>query len=179
MNVTEKLAPSALIARFREALAGVGGHTHLVSDTTTAHECVTEIAQGRPAVIDDDPLLRATTTGLHHAPDPWQAEIGITTAFAACAETGTLALAFDSRHARSTSLVPPCHIAVLPAARLVSRYAELLEHMADISPIPSGMQLITGPSASADIEMIHIQGMHGPTAVHVVLMVEASQDLPE
>lgn len=175
MSTTEQHTPGTLTARFCDALAGVDGRSHPVPGTAAARECVAGLVGDRPVVVDDDPLLHRTATDLHHATDPWRAEFGITTAVAGCAETGTLGLAFDRHHARSTSLVPPCHIAVLPVERIVDGYAELVERMAGISPIPSGMQLITGPSASADIEMIHIQGMHGPTAVHVVLVAETDR----
>lgn len=174
MNVTEQRTPNA---RFSEALASVGGQAHLVPDAAAAREYVAELVGDQPVVADTDPLLGSTVPDLRRVADPWHAEVGITTAVVACAETGTLALAFDRNHARSTSLVPPCHIAVLETSRLVDSYVELIGRMAALSPIPSGIQLITGPSGSADIEMIHIQGMHGPTDVHVVLVAENSQGL--
>ncbi len=169
MTTTDRLAPAT---RFCEALEQVGGRGHVVTDVALACERVGELAAGKPVVVDDDPLVRDSSSGLRIVEDPWQAEVGVTTAVAACARTATLGLAFDRQHPRSTSLVPPCHIAVLPTSRLVNGYGDLVERMAGLSPAPSGMQFITGPSGSADIEMIHIRGMHGPTTVHVVLVAD-------
>lgn len=108
--------------------------------------------------------------GLRTVGDPWAADVGLTTALAAVADTGSLAMAYDRDRPRSNSLVPPVHIAVVPASRLVDSYADAIDRLGAVRPVPSGMQLITGPSSSGDIEMVQVRGMHGPLAVHVVLI---------
>lgn len=160
---------AALVDRFTAALATRGGTVHHVADEAAARAVLAGLCEG-PAVVDDDPLLAAVCQGLERAEDPWVAAVGVTTAVAAAAATGTLALAFDAAHPRRTALVPPVHVAVVPIERMVESYAEALEALHRIRPVPSGMRMVSGPSSSGDIEMVLVRGMHGPVALHAVLV---------
>ncbi len=95
---------------------------------------------------------------------------------AASATTGTLALAASARTPRSTSLVPPTHIALVPHSRVLRNLTEVIEAFAALHPTPSNMQLITGPSRSGDIEMKLVRGVHGPGTVHVALFPDSEPD---
>ncbi|WP_208880825.1 LutC/YkgG family protein [Streptomyces armeniacus] len=156
--------------RFAAALDAVGGTCHRVADADAARAVVERLCGPYPVAVHREPLVDRVTAGLHRVADPWAAETGVTSALAAVADTGTLALAYDGARPRGTSLVPPRHVAVVPATRLVDSYADAVGRLAALSPAPSGMQLITGPSSSGDIEMVQVRGMHGPLAVHVVLV---------
>ncbi len=96
-----------------------------------------------------------------------QAEIGITGADWGVAETGTIVLASGPGQPQAASLLPPLHLAVLRADRIVPGLATLLERC---GPLPSALVLITGPSRSADIGLVPVLGAHGPTAVTVLLV---------
>jgi L-lactate utilization protein LutB len=128
------------------------------------------VCAGRKVVVDDDPVLGPVVDGLDLVDDSWTADVGVTTAVVAAAKTSTLALAFDAAHPRRTSLVPPVHVAVVPVDRLVPTYADAVRALAAVTPAPSGMRMVTGPSGSGDIEQTHIRGMHGPVQVHVVVV---------
>lgn len=158
--------------RFAAALEAVGGQTLILPTRAEAVDVVRRLCGDRPVVVDKHPDLDGIADTLNAVADPWEAEIGVTGAVAAAEETGTLALAFDSERPRSTSLVPPVHVAVVPASRLVPTYADAIAALADISPTPSGMNLITGPSSSSDIEMTQVRGVHGPGEIHVILYRE-------
>jgi L-lactate utilization protein LutC len=160
---------ATLVDTFTAALAARGGSVRHVADEAAARAVLTELCDG-PAVVDDDPLLATVCDGLERIEDPWVASVGVTTAVAAAAATGTLALAFDATHRRRTALVPPVHVAVVPVERMVATYAEALEALHGLRPVPSGMRMVSGPSSSGDIEMVLVRGMHGPVAVHVVLV---------
>ncbi|WP_146159328.1 LutC/YkgG family protein [Allonocardiopsis opalescens] len=159
-----------LADRFAAALEAVGGRVHRAADPAEAAERVRGLCGERPVAADRDEVLAGVVSGLVLVDDPWAAEFGLTTALAAAADTGTLALAYDRDHPRGTSLVPPVHIAVVPADRLVPGYADAVARLAALRPVPSGMQMISGPSSSGDIEMELVRGMHGPLALHVVLV---------
>lgn len=166
-------------ATFAEALRSRGGTPHLVADVDAARDVVGELCAGQRVVTDDDPVLAPVLDGVVTVTDPWAADIGITTAVVAAAETSTLGLAFDAAHRRRTALVPPVHIALVPADRLVASYADALSALGALRPVPSGIRLVSGPSSSGDIEQVHIRGMHGPVQVHVVLIGTPEHEQPQ
>ena len=98
--------------------------------------------------------------------------VGITGAFCAIAETGTLMLLSGARTPGATSLLPETHIAVVPAARIVRGMEDAwallrAEHGPDA--MPRAVNFISGPSRTADIEQTLVLGAHGPYRVHIVL----------
>jgi L-lactate dehydrogenase complex protein LldG len=87
----------------------------------------------------------------------------------AIAETGTLVCVSGASSARGASLIPPVHIAVLEEGQIL---ADLFDYFEQLDPqdLPANVNMITGPSKTADIEGVLVTGMHGPGAVHVVLL---------
>lgn len=160
--------------RFVEAIRAVGGRASVARSRTEAVGEVRRLCGDRAVVVDDHPDVQGVAEGLHVVDDPWRADVGVTGALAAVEGTGTLALVFDSRRPRSTSLVPPMHVALVPASRLVATYADAVAALAAVRPVPSAMNLITGPSSSRDIEMAQVRGVHGPGEIHVVLYEDAA-----
>ena len=75
---------------------------------------------------------------------------------------------------RITSLLPPTHIAVLEADRILSGIDDLIARLlldsAENGRMDSCLTLITGPSKTADIEMSLVHGVHGPRSLHVVIL---------
>lgn len=97
--------------------------------------------------------------------------IGITSVFAALAETGTLMLLSGENTAASVSLVPETHIAVLHKNRIVpymeDAWALLRKEKGEL---PRAVNFVSGPSRTADIEQTIVLGAHGPYRVHIVLV---------
>lgn len=95
------------------------------------------------------------------------ADLVISGADAAIAETGTIVLAARAEVPRAATLLPPLHIVLLDQACLVPTLADLI-------PIwrrrgwPSGLLFTTGPSRTADIEQTLTIGVHGPGEVLVI-----------
>jgi L-lactate dehydrogenase complex protein LldG len=104
------------------------------------------------------------------------ADLGVTGVDLAIAETGTLVLRSGAGRPRSTSLLPPCHVAVFDRRVLVETLEQAglaLEAWHD-GPAPATrgavINFITGPSRTADIELTLTRGVHGPGDVHAVFV---------
>lgn len=98
-----------------------------------------------------------------------RADIGITTAEWAVAETGSLVLVGGPGRGRSVTLLPPVHVAVLPVDRVLRTVPEAIGKYSG-GGVPSNLCFHTGPSRTGDIEMTLSIGVHGPGEVHVVLV---------
>jgi L-lactate dehydrogenase complex protein LldG len=95
--------------------------------------------------------------------------IGVTTADYLLADTASLALLGGRGRARSVSLVPSIHVAVVPANRIIGSYRQLLSLMSARS-LPSNITVITGPSKTADIEATLVHGAHGPREMYLFIV---------
>jgi L-lactate dehydrogenase complex protein LldG len=98
--------------------------------------------------------------------------VGITGAFCAIAETGTLMTVSGPQTAATVSLLPETHIAVVRASRIVRAMEEAWQLLRNEYPsaLPRSVNFISGPSRSADIEQTVTIGVHGPYRVHIVLV---------
>jgi L-lactate dehydrogenase complex protein LldG len=91
-------------------------------------------------------------------------DCGLTDAWAAIAETGSIVIRSSPHHGRSLSLVPPLHVAVIEPKNIVPDLVDLMPRITAAGDNP-GTVLITGPSKTADIEMNLVTGVHGPGEV--------------
>ena len=98
-------------------------------------------------------------------PDIWDAEVGISVAVLAVAETGSLIVTAGEGTYRGSSLVPPANIILVRRDSIVGTLAEA------IGKIPSSTSaMITGPSRTADIEGVLVRGIHGPSELMVTII---------
>ena len=103
-----------------------------------------------------------------------RADAGITGTDYALAETGSLVILPRRGLSRLVSLVPPVHIALVRPEEVLESLHDLfllrrLEYQRN-GDMGSYLNFITGPSRTADIEMTIVQGVHGPRAVHLILV---------
>lgn len=97
--------------------------------------------------------------------------VGITGAFCAVADTGTLMLLSGAATAAVTSLLPETHVAVLPVRRIVAFMEDAwLLLRRERGRLPRAVNFVSGPSRTADIEQTVTLGAHGPYRVHVILV---------
>jgi L-lactate dehydrogenase complex protein LldG len=97
--------------------------------------------------------------------------VGITGAFCAIAETGTLMLLSGPETPATVSLLPETHIALLPLARIVARMEDGWDWLRrEHGTLPRAVNFISGPSRTADIEQTVTLGAHGPYRVCIVLV---------
>ena len=97
--------------------------------------------------------------------------LGITGAFCAIAETGTLVVLAGADTPTATTLLPDTHIAVLRADRVVSGMEEAFALVCrERGRLPRAVNLISGPSRTGDIEQTIVLGAHGPFRVHILVV---------
>jgi L-lactate dehydrogenase complex protein LldG len=164
--------------QFGKALTAAKGEVHIASTREEALDHLSELLRemkAGSALIDDHPVL----VGLEPV-DRWPdidwhvvgysegdlrqfaatTDVGISGADAALAETGTVVVSSGPGRSRLTSLMPPVHIALVPASCLTG---DLFTWMAEQKPpLPASVTLISGPSKTADIEQTMAVGVHGP-----------------
>ncbi len=96
--------------------------------------------------------------------------VGITGAFCAIAETGTLMTLSGPRTPAAVSLLPETHIAVVSKTRIVRGMEDAWALLrAESEHLPRAVNFISGPSRTADIEQTVTLGAHGPYRVHIIL----------
>ncbi|OGA88014.1 MAG: hypothetical protein A3G27_01125 [Betaproteobacteria bacterium RIFCSPLOWO2_12_FULL_66_14] len=97
--------------------------------------------------------------------------VGVTGAFAALAETGTVMLLTGPDTPATVSLLPETHIAIVPASRVVSHMEQAWDMArAACGELPRSVTFISGPSRTGDIEQQMVLGAHGPRNVHIVIV---------
>ena len=94
----------------------------------------------------------------------------LTTALAGCAETGTIALdGGPGQGRRALSLVPDLHVCVIEAVAVVETLPELIARLESSARAGRPIVLVSGPSATSDIELSRVEGVHGPRRLVVVV----------
>ena len=190
---------ASLIERFAAELTRVGGHLFRAASPASASEYVERLAlsAGARGVIGwDSPLIESIAPpqlferiGVEFLPDRAEgaagdfvraainSDLGITAVDYALADTGTLVLISGPGRARSASLVPPVHLAVVEARQIISGLDDLFALLAEAGDASnrhpaSAITFITGPSRTADIELTLVVGVHGPQQLHVILLAD-------
>jgi L-lactate utilization protein LutC len=96
--------------------------------------------------------------------------VGVTGAFCAIAETGTLMLLSGAETPATTSLLPESHVAVVDPRRIVATMEDAWDLMRkEYKQPPRAVNFISGPSRTADIEQTVTLGAHGPYRVLLIL----------
>ena len=98
--------------------------------------------------------------------------VGITGALGGLADTGSIIVASGRHRSRAASLLPETHIALLPSDRLYPTMQAFFAASSaqELTENASNLVFITGPSRTADIEMIITRGVHGPKRLCIVLL---------
>src|SRR5215471_11449590 len=134
-----------------------------------------EVRRGADPLLAGLPWQRAGTLEVSTALDAGMMS-SVSHALAGVAETGTVALASGSDNPTSLNFLPDNHIVVIEAKNVAGDYEAVWQRLRETfgdGVMPRAVNLITGPSRSADIEQTLILGAHGPRRLHVILVGEA------
>jgi len=192
MQGTSGQVSAGSIDVFFEAFRGLHATPHLAGDAKETVEIIKEILSGtdpRSVVAAGLPaparmLVEAALKGVNHRfveelkPDEAlevisKAQVGITWVQYAAAAHGAMAeIAYDDV-VKLASCLPTIHIAMLSSKTLLPDLSSVISEVGRIirdSEKKPVVSLISGPSKTADIEMRLVYGVHGPLAVHVVVL---------
>lgn len=118
-----------------------------------------------------NPSSRETSVGRAE-----NADVGITFASAGIAETATIVQRCTPESGRAICLLPIGHIALVRVRDVFPYMTQLMdqweEDFARNPSLPSNITFISGPSNTADIELVRVVGVHGPVHAGVVLIDE-------
>jgi L-lactate dehydrogenase complex protein LldG len=167
-----------LIARFRERVLSLASSVDQVAS-------VSEVPQAVACYLRENNLPLQAVCWPEFTQLDWTAQgmtvdarpakgsdlVGITGAFCAIAETGTLVLLSGKDTPPATSLLPETHIAVVRSTRIVKGMEEAWSLLRIEYPVmPRVVNFVSGPSRTADIEQTVTLGAHGPYRVHIILV---------
>jgi L-lactate dehydrogenase complex protein LldG len=147
-----------------------------VADFLRAHNLPMRAALAPDPLLDAARWERRKTLELRKGRAEAFDEGGISLAWRAVAETGTLVMLSGAGTPTTLNFLPETEIVILPADRVVGCYEEALAPLRgngrDGQPhrLPRTVNFITGPSRSADIEQTLQLGAHGPRRLHIVIV---------
>jgi L-lactate dehydrogenase complex protein LldG len=160
---------AALVALFAERLAD---YDVTVAETDDVSNAIAAVGARRLAVpvdlppdwqpagvelVPDAPLANAELDAIDGA---------LTGCAVAIAETGTIVLdAGPAQGRRALTLIPDLHICVVFADQIVGSVPEAFDRLSAERPVT----FVSGPSATSDIELQRVRGVHGPRRLHVVI----------
>ncbi|MBN1285897.1 MAG: lactate utilization protein [Anaerolineae bacterium] len=174
-----------LAARFTQTLTDGGGRVvraESLDDTAAKLGDLLKELGARRVIANDEPPLDRLDPAVRWPDYEWHiagksggdlrafcaaADVGLSGAAAAFAETGTVVMACGTGQSRAATLLPPVHIALVSTARLVADiFAWAAARAGDM---PAAVTFVSGPSKTADIEQTLAIGVHGPGRFIVVL----------
>ena len=148
---------SALLARILEE----AGAARVVVPAGLPQQWLADVPEHIGVVVDDGALSTAQLDGV---------DAVVTGCAVAIAETGTVVLdAGPDQGRRLVTLVPDHHVCVVAAEQIVATVPEGLARLDPRRPLT----MISGPSATSDIELDRVEGVHGPRNLDVVIVAAA------
>jgi L-lactate dehydrogenase complex protein LldG len=189
-------AAGDIVVRFLAALGAVGGNGAKVDSSpedgqnpltdAIATVAATLPEEERRAVVAPDAAVfdEAIDGGLGRlgfavsrprSGEEWRLEaeragMGVTSAVLGVASTGSVLVGGGPDSPRAASILPRVHLVILPVDQLVPGLEQAIDVLGGMAATRANPFLVTGPSRTSDIEMQMVIGVHGPRAVHVLLV---------
>jgi L-lactate dehydrogenase complex protein LldG len=134
----------------------------LIKDVLAAHNAERVVGTVGGFAADDPPL----------DPRELDAVDGVVTGCAlGIAETGTIVLDGGERSGRrALTLVPDLHLCVVEEEQIVATVPDAVDRLAEAARAGRPITLVSGPSATSDIELDRVEGVHGPRRLEVLVV---------
>ena len=172
-----------MFARYAQAVSSTVDFINNTNDVPKAvtkylasNNLPTNIVMAPDADLDAFPWDDSSMLTLRRGKPDEKDQVSITSATFGFAETGTLLMHSGHHHPSSLNFVCDTHIVILPAERIVGSYEEGFNKIRNKVeknkefPFPRTINLITGPSRTADIEQKMELGAHGPRSLHIIIL---------
>ncbi len=172
-----------LLERFSHWATEAGATVERVPDEEAAQAAIRTLADRLQAR-----RITATPEAARYAPpralvrgsteEVADAELGVSLARLAVAETGSVLLGSNQGEDRLVGILALTHAIVVPAGRIVPSLDDAAAQLRQLARAGEGqlryLQLVTGPSRTGDIECVLTIGVQGPQAVHLIVVGEPS-----
>lgn len=192
--VARSQTPEQIVATFIEEAAKIGVQVHACSEDALASTIALTVKELDP---NNKTVLFASTEEANSCdlvnafkeqglePVAWDPskgreaiqeaatyDAGVTFAYGAIAETGSLVQCTSKESGRSVCTIPPCHVGVVRRSKVYARMGQVLDAIKEEyqGAMPSNISVISGPSATADIELVRVVGVHGPVHTAIVMI---------
>jgi len=172
----------ALFARMVGAASGSVERISVSTDVPAAvatflrrHNVPLSVRRGDDAMLAALPWEQAGTLEVTTGMSDGKQLASVSHALAGVAETGTLVLTSGRNNPTTLNFLPDNHIVVVEAKDIVGDYETVWQRLRErfgTRNLPRTVNMITGPSRSADIEQTLILGAHGPRRLHVIIVGE-------
>ena len=167
------LAKIEAVSGTTQRIASLDDLPAAVGDYLRAHNLPLALKRGADPVLAAAPWERASSLTVTIGATAGDDLVAISHADGAAAETGTLVLLSGPDNPTTLNFLPDNHIVVVATETVQGDYESVLAALRDrFGPdgLPRAINLVTGPSRSADIEQTLILGAHGPRRLHVILV---------
>jgi L-lactate dehydrogenase complex protein LldG len=173
---------AGLMQRFKHSAERAGTTTEVVAGEPAAVAAIAALADRLRAarVTATSPASRLAPAGSlvgGAAQAVADADLGVSTALAAVAETGSVLLASNVTEDRLVGMLAQTHVVVIEASSIVASLDDIADEVRRLtSPGPNQLRyctLISGPSRTADIERVLTVGVQGPRTLHLILVEPA------
>jgi L-lactate dehydrogenase complex protein LldG len=181
-----QLPPAERVKFFAEMVVAAAASVATLPSAADVPAAVTEFlrSQNLPMQIrrGDDPRLATMpwsgqgTLEVSTGPSDGHQLAAVSHAFGGVAETGTLVMMSGPDNPTTLNFLPDTHIVVVDAKDIAGDYETVWQRVREkfgVTTLPRAINMITGPSRSADIGQILILGAHGPRRLHVLVVGEA------
>ncbi|MCZ6633373.1 MAG: LUD domain-containing protein [bacterium] len=184
---------AAVIAQFKTKYETLSGIAHVAQNALEVAEVVMSILQASegkrvalgemPEAVTEAVESACQAAGIEVLKPPFDntllpksiddAEVGVSWAAFAVAETGSLVEFATNDATRLVSTLPDTHVGIVLASELVETLKEAaspIRAFLEANPESANVTFISGPSRTADIEMKLTLGVHGPEVAHAVIL---------
>lgn len=175
-----------LFVRMAEAASGSIDMVASAADVPVAiaaflrrHNLPLAVRRGGDPALAALPWQREPTLDVSVGASDGAQPTSVSKALGAVAETGTVVLTSGADNPTTLNFLPENHIVVLDARDIAGDFEAVFQRLREKcgpGQLPRAVNLITGPSRSADIEQTLILGAHGPRRLHVIIVDDETRD---